>query len=59
MPKLVKTCPFCGLLMWPKEQDIEYPDEHTMRVKCPHCQQTVRLSLVTQGSTASGPKMGH
>jgi phage FluMu protein Com len=59
MSKLVKTCPFCGLLMWPKAEDIEYLDDSTIRVKCPHCQQVTRFSLVTEGSNASGPKMGH
>jgi hypothetical protein len=45
--------------MWIKDEDIEYPDENTMQVKCPHCQKTVRLKLVTEGSNAVGPKMGH
>jgi hypothetical protein len=45
--------------MWPKEEDIEYPDEDTIRFKCPHCQQTVRFKLVSEGSNATGPKMGH
>jgi hypothetical protein len=57
--KLVKTCAYCGLLMWPKDDDIEYLDDNTIRVRCSHCQQTSRFSLVTQGSNASGPKMGH
>jgi hypothetical protein len=59
MPKLVKTCPHCGLLMWPKDEEVEHLDENTIRVKCPHCQQSARFSLVTEGSNASGPKMGH
>jgi hypothetical protein len=45
--------------MWPKEQDVEYPDENTIRFKCPHCQQTVRFKLISEGSNATGPKMGH
>lgn len=59
MAKLVRTCPACDLLMWVKEEDVEYLDENTIRLKCPHCQKTVRLKLVTQGATAAGPKMGH
>jgi hypothetical protein len=45
--------------MWVKDEAIEYPDENTMRVKCPHCQETVRFKLVTQGENAAGPQMGH
>jgi hypothetical protein len=45
--------------MWIKDQDIHYPDEYTMQVKCPHCQATVTLKLVVEGSNAAGPKMGH
>jgi hypothetical protein len=56
---IVKTCPKCQLLMWLKEETIEYPDENTMRAVCPHCKETVRFKLVTQGSNAAGPKMGH
>lgn len=56
---LVRTCPKCGLLMWLKDDDIEHPDRNTMRVKCPHCCETVRFTLVTEGSNAAGPKMGH
>lgn len=59
MTKQVRTCPHCGLLMWVKEEDIEYADENTMRVTCPHCHKTVRLTLVSVGPTAAGPKMGH
>ncbi len=55
----VRTCPKCGLLMWIKDEDIEHPDENTMRVTCPHCHETVRFRLVTEGSNAAGPKMGH
>lgn len=55
----VRTCPFCGLLMWVKDKDIEHPDENTIRYKCPHCHQTVQFKLVSQGSNAAGPKMGH
>ncbi len=45
--------------MWLKDEDIEYPDGNTMRIKCPHCSETVRFILVTEGSNAAGPKMGH
>jgi Zn finger protein HypA/HybF involved in hydrogenase expression len=55
----VRTCTNCGLLMWVKDEDIEVLDENTVRVKCPHCHELVRLKLVTQGSNAAGPKMGH
>ncbi|WP_447973738.1 hypothetical protein [Nitrospira sp. Kam-Ns4a] len=56
---VVKTCPRCSRLMWVKDEEVEYPDELTMRMKCPHCQQTVRITLVSQGANAAGPKMGH
>ncbi len=59
MATQVRTCPRCSLLMWIKDQDIHYPDEYTMQVKCPHCQATVTLKLVVEGSNAAGPKMGH
>ena len=59
MPMLVRKCPKCGLLFWIKEEAIEYPDENTMKVICNHCQQTLRIPLVTQGSNAGAPKMGH
>ncbi len=55
----VRSCPYCGLLMWVKDQDIEQLDENTIRMKCPHCQELVRFKLVIQGSNAAGPKMGH
>lgn len=59
MTTKVRVCPRCSLLMWIKDEDIEYPDEDTMRAKCPHCQQVVTMKLVVQGSNATGPKMGH
>ncbi len=43
--------------MWGKDEDIDYPDENTVRYKCPHCSETVRLKLVTGGDNATGPKM--
>jgi hypothetical protein len=55
----VKSCPRCFKLMWPKESDLEYLDEDTVRTKCPHCQELVRIKLVSVGSNAAGPKMGH
>jgi phage FluMu protein Com len=55
----VKTCPRCGLLMWVKDEEIIQVDENTIRMKCPHCQQISTFKLVTLGSNAAGPKMGH
>lgn len=45
--------------MWVKDDEVEVLDETTIRTKCPHCHELVRLKLVTQGSNATGPKMGH
>lgn len=59
MATQVRTCFKCRQLMWLKEEDIEYLDERTLRMKCPHCHETVRVDLVVEGSTATGPKMGH
>jgi hypothetical protein len=39
--------------------DLEYLDENTVRTKCPHCHELVRIKLVMEGSNAGGPKMGH
>lgn len=55
----VRTCPKCFQLMWVKDEDIERPDENTVRLKCPHCRETVRFKLVSEGDNATGPKMGH
>jgi DNA-directed RNA polymerase subunit M/transcription elongation factor TFIIS len=55
----VRACPKCSKLMWVKSEDIEYPDENTMRFACPHCQEIVRFRLIVEGSNADGPKMGH
>ncbi len=55
----VRECPKCFKLMWGKDEDIDYPDENTVRYKCPHCSETVRFKLVTGGDNATGPKMGH
>lgn len=59
MATQVRTCPKCQQLMWVKEEEIEHQDENTIRMKCPHCQETVRFKLVSEGSNAAGPKMGH
>lgn len=59
MAQIVKACLRCGLLMWVKEEALTYLDENTVRTTCPHCQQIVRLKLVSQGANAAGPKMGH
>ena len=56
---VVKACPRCQMLMWLKDEAIEYPDEFTMRATCPHCKQTVTLKLVSRGDNAIGPQMGH
>jgi hypothetical protein len=45
--------------MWLKEDQYEVLDEETVRAKCPHCGSTVRFNLVTVGTNATGPKMGH
>lgn len=59
MATQVRTCPKCFQLMWVKDEDIEHPDENTIRLKCPHCRETVRFKLVSEGDNATGPKMGH
>jgi RNase P subunit RPR2 len=59
MAHLVRACPNCERLMWVKEEDAHYLDENTIRTTCPHCHQSVRFKLITQGSNAAGPKMGH
>ena len=59
MPTLVRKCPKCEKLFWIKEQDIEYSDTNTWRIICQHCQQILRIPLVTQGANAGAPKMGH
>jgi hypothetical protein len=38
---------------------LEWLNENTISMTCPHCQQTVRFKLVTAGENAAGPKMGH
>jgi len=55
----VRSCPRCFQLMWVKDGEVEVLDETTIRMKCPHCHELVRLKLVSQGSNATGPKMGH
>jgi hypothetical protein len=45
--------------MWIKDEDTEVLDEKTIRARCPHCHELVRITLVTQGANAAGPKMGH
>lgn len=59
MATKVRTCPKCFQLMWVKDEDIEHPDENTIRLKCPQCQEIVRFKLVSEGANAAGPKMGH
>ncbi len=45
--------------MWLRDDQIEILDESTIRARCPHCQELVRLKLTGQGANAAGPKMGH
>ncbi len=59
MSMLVRKCPKCSKLFWKKEDEIEYADENTLKVVCNHCQQTLRIPLITQGANAGAPKMGH
>ena len=59
MPMLVRKCPKCEELFWIKEQEIDQSDENTLRVSCNHCQQVLRIPLVTEGANAGAPKMGH
>jgi len=59
MSTQVRSCPKCFQLMWLKPEQYEPLDERTVRTKCPHCGAAVRFKLVTEGSTATGPKMGH
>ena len=59
MPIPVRKCPKCEKLFWIKEQDIEYSNDDTWRITCQHCQQVLRIPLVTEGPNAGAPKMGH
>ncbi len=59
MPMLVRKCPKCEKLFWVREQDIVYSDKDTLRITCTHCQQVLRILLVTEGANAGMPKMGH
>lgn len=59
MSTKVRACPKCFKLMWVKDTDIQQVDDHTIRLTCPHCSETVTFKLVTEGSNATGPKMGH
>lgn len=55
----VRRCPRCFQLMWVRDDDLEYLDDETIRLKCPQCHELVRLKLVVEGERAGGPKMGH
>ena len=55
----VKSCPRCAQLMWLHDDQLEALDEQTLRARCPHCQELVRIKLVAQGANGAGPKMGH
>ncbi len=55
MPLPVKPCPYCGKLMWVKDESVEWLDEKTFRFPCPHCHALVRRTLVVFGENACGP----
>lgn len=55
----VRTCPKCSKLMWLTPEHMTECDDTTVRVACPNCQATVRISLISRGANAVGPKMGH
>lgn len=59
MSTQVRTCPKCFQLMWLRADEYEILDAETVRGKCPHCGNVARFKLVTTGSNALGPKMGH
>ena len=59
MATQVRSCPKCFQLMWLTHIQYELLDHETVRTKCPHCGSTVRFKLVSEGSNATGPKMGH
>lgn len=59
MSTKVRSCPKCFKLMWVKDEEIVHQDENTLRMRCPHCHELVRVKLVTEGANAAGPKMGH
>jgi endogenous inhibitor of DNA gyrase (YacG/DUF329 family) len=50
-----RPCPYCGKLMWVKDETIEWIDENTVRFPCPHCRALVRCKMVDLGATAAGP----
>jgi predicted RNA-binding Zn-ribbon protein involved in translation (DUF1610 family) len=50
-----RDCPYCGKLMWVKDESIEWVDEDTIRFHCPHCKTLVRRKLVEVGANAAGP----
>ena len=55
MPLPVKPCPYCGKLMWVKDESIEWLDTETIRFPCPHCKALVRRKMVDLGANAAGP----
>ncbi|TLY37726.1 MAG: hypothetical protein E6K60_03675 [Nitrospirae bacterium] len=55
MPLPVSGCPYCGKLMWVKDEAIEWLDPQTIRFPCPHCHALVRRKMVNVGATAAGP----
>ncbi len=59
MSTQVRSCQKCFQLMWLKADEYEILDVETVRAKCPHCGSMSRFKLVTVGTNALGPKMGH
>jgi hypothetical protein len=55
MPLPVKPCPYCGKLMWVKEDAIVWLDADTIRFPCPHCGALIRRKMVDLGANAAGP----
>ncbi|HLG43462.1 MAG TPA: hypothetical protein VI337_00455 [Nitrospirales bacterium] len=55
MPLPVKPCPYCGKLMWVKEDSIAWLDADTIRFPCPHCGALIRRKMVNLGANAAGP----
>jgi len=41
--------------MWITDESIEWVDDNTLRVHCPHCLALVRRTLVEVGANAAGP----
>ncbi|MFO0774910.1 MAG: hypothetical protein U0172_09620 [Nitrospiraceae bacterium] len=59
MATQVRTCPKCFTLMWLTQDQLTYIDDNTVKATCPNCHAVVKISLVSRGANAAGPKMGH